>query len=108
MSSTSTGDADARLSVAKAADRLQLSIQYLHQLRFYGTGPLFEKVGGRVYYAVSDLDVWQKARLLKKEKRSKSSRQSRPKTSRRSSAAKTKRKGAKAPKRRSTPTRKAA
>lgn len=48
-----------RLLRTKEASRfLGLSIRTLEKHRTYGTGPTYRKVGGRVLYAVRDLEAW--------------------------------------------------
>jgi hypothetical protein len=46
------------LRTAEAARHLGLSGRTLEKHRCYGTGPLYRKIGGRVVYAVSDLQAW--------------------------------------------------
>ena len=41
-----------------AAVHLGLSARTLEKHRCFGTGPLFRKLGGRVVYAIVDLDAW--------------------------------------------------
>ena len=41
-----------------AAVHLGLSARTLEKHRCYGTGPLFRKLGGRIVYAITDLDAW--------------------------------------------------
>jgi predicted DNA-binding transcriptional regulator AlpA len=41
-----------------AARHTGLSASHLNQLRVYGNGPTFIKLGARVLYDVSDLDAW--------------------------------------------------
>jgi hypothetical protein len=41
-----------------AAVHLGLSPRTLEKHRSYGTGPDFRKLGGRVVYAIEDLDSW--------------------------------------------------
>lgn len=45
--------------VTKAAARfLALSPRTLEKHRVYGTGPIYRKLGGRVVYALCDLQAW--------------------------------------------------
>ena len=46
------------LRTQEAARFLGLSIRSLEKHRNYGTGPTFRKIGGRVLYAVRDLEAW--------------------------------------------------
>ena len=46
------------LKTPDAAVHLGLSPRTLEKHRCYGTGPAFRKLGGRVVYAISDLDAW--------------------------------------------------
>lgn len=41
-----------------AARLLGLSARTLEKYRCHGTGPTFRKLGGRVVYAITDLDAW--------------------------------------------------
>lgn len=41
-----------------AAVHLGLSARTLEKHRCYGTGPVFRKLGGRIVYALADLDAW--------------------------------------------------
>ena len=48
-----------RFLVTKEAARfLALSPRTLEKHRTYGTGPIYRKIGGRVVYAISDLQAW--------------------------------------------------
>ncbi|MDP0926545.1 helix-turn-helix domain-containing protein [Paracoccus onubensis] len=52
------------LRTRDAADFLGLSPRTLEKHRTYGTGPLFRKLGGRVVYAIDELEAWaDKGRL---------------------------------------------
>ncbi|HLN23922.1 MAG TPA: helix-turn-helix domain-containing protein [Patescibacteria group bacterium] len=42
----------------EAARMLGLSARTLEKYRCHGTGPVFRKLGGRVVYAVDDLETW--------------------------------------------------
>jgi len=46
------------LRTKEAADFLSLSARTLEKHRTYGTGPAYRKLGGRVVYAVDDLQGW--------------------------------------------------
>lgn len=46
------------LRTKEAAEFLSLSARTLEKHRTYGTGPDYRKLGGRVVYAVEDLQAW--------------------------------------------------
>lgn len=46
------------LRTPEAARFLSLSSRTLEKHRTYGTGPAYRKLGGRVVYAVEDLQAW--------------------------------------------------
>lgn len=46
------------LRTPEAARFLGLSDRTLEKHRTYGTGPTYRKLGGRVVYALEDLQVW--------------------------------------------------
>jgi hypothetical protein len=46
------------LRTKEAAVFLGLSPRTLEKHRTYGTGPLFRKLGGRVVYAIDELEAW--------------------------------------------------
>ena len=46
------------LRTQEAARFLGLSERTLEKHRTYGTGPTYRKLGGRVVYAVGDLEAW--------------------------------------------------
>lgn len=46
------------LRTPEAARFLGLSGRTLEKHRTYGTGPAFKKLGGRVVYALADLQAW--------------------------------------------------
>ena len=46
------------LRTQEAARLLGLSERTLEKHRTYGTGPRYSKIGGRVVYAVTDLQAW--------------------------------------------------
>ena len=46
------------LKTLDAAIHLGLSARTLEKHRCYGTGPVFRRLGGRIVYAIDDLDAW--------------------------------------------------
>ena len=46
------------LRTPEAARFLSLSGRTLEKRRIYGTGPKYRKIGGRVVYALDDLQAW--------------------------------------------------
>jgi predicted DNA-binding transcriptional regulator AlpA len=46
------------LRTKEAAHFLSLSARTLEKHRTYGTGPAYRKLGGRVVYAIADLEAW--------------------------------------------------
>lgn len=46
------------LRTPDAAVHLGLSARTLEKHRCYGTGPSYRKLGGRIVYAIADLDAW--------------------------------------------------
>lgn len=46
------------LRTCEAARLLGLSGRTLEKHRTYGTGPTYSKIGGRVVYAVADIQAW--------------------------------------------------
>jgi hypothetical protein len=46
------------LRTKEAAEFLSLSARTLEKHRTYGTGPAFRTLGGRVVYAIDDLEAW--------------------------------------------------
>ena len=46
------------LRTKEAAEFLSLSSRTLEKHRTYGTGPAYRKLGGRVVYAIDDLQAW--------------------------------------------------
>ena len=46
------------LRTKEAGHYLGLSGRTLEKHRTYGTGPRYRKIGGRVIYALSDLEAW--------------------------------------------------
>lgn len=54
-----TAELPPRLLRTKEAARfLGISLRTLEKHRTYGTGPTYRKIGGRVLYAVRDLEAW--------------------------------------------------
>ncbi|SFU22474.1 helix-turn-helix domain-containing protein [Mesorhizobium sp. YR577] len=58
MSANLTGLPPRYLRTPEAARFLGLSGRTLEKHRTYGTGPDYRKLGGRVVYAVDDLQAW--------------------------------------------------
>lgn len=58
MTDTSTPLPPRFLRTPEAARHLGLSGRTLEKHRCYGTGPVYRKIGGRVVYAVADLQAW--------------------------------------------------
>lgn len=58
MSDLSLSTSLRYLRTAEAARYLSLSPRTLEKHRTYGTGPAYRKIGGRVVYAVADLNAW--------------------------------------------------
>ena len=46
------------LRTPEAATHLGLSPRTLEKHRCYGTGPVYRRLGGRVVYAIDDLEAW--------------------------------------------------
>lgn len=46
------------LRTPDAATHLGLSPRTLEKHRCYGTGPIFRRLGGRVVYAIDELEAW--------------------------------------------------
>lgn len=46
------------LRTKEAARFIGISLRTLEKHRTYGTGPIYRKIGGRVLYAVEDLQAW--------------------------------------------------
>lgn len=53
------------LRTPEAAQFLGLSDRTLEKHRVYGTGPTYKKLGGRVVYAVEDLQAWANCGTVK-------------------------------------------
>ncbi|ODT07340.1 MAG: transcriptional regulator [Mesorhizobium sp. SCN 65-20] len=58
MNGRNTGLPPRFLRTKEAATFLSLSARTLEKHRTYGTGPAYRKLGGRVVYAVDDLQAW--------------------------------------------------
>lgn len=58
MSDPNAGLPPPYLRTPEAARFLSLSGRTLEKHRTYGTGPAYKKLGGRVVYAVDDLQAW--------------------------------------------------
>lgn len=58
MSSTPISGAHRFVRTQQAAAFLGLSHRTLEKHRTYGTGPAYRKLGGRVVYAIDDLQAW--------------------------------------------------
>ncbi len=58
MSAISTEIPPRYLRTKEAAQFLSLSARTLEKHRTYGTGPAYHKLGGRVVYAIEDLQAW--------------------------------------------------
>jgi hypothetical protein len=57
--SNSSNDLPPRLlRTPEAARYLGLSGRTLEKHRTYGTGPVYHKLGGRIVYAIEDLNIW--------------------------------------------------
>lgn len=46
------------LRTPDAALHLGLSARTLEKHRCFGTGPIYHKLGGRIVYAIAELDAW--------------------------------------------------
>jgi hypothetical protein len=57
-SSTDTAIKPRYVTTPHAAIHLGLSPRTLEKHRCYGTGPAYRKLGGRVVYAIDDLEAW--------------------------------------------------
>ncbi|MGN6144005.1 MAG: helix-turn-helix transcriptional regulator [Mesorhizobium sp.] len=58
MSATTAALPPRYLRTKEAAHFLSLSARTLEKHRTYGTGPAYHKLGGRVVYAIEDLQSW--------------------------------------------------
>ena len=57
------------LRTQEAAELLGLSGRTLEKHRTYGTGPCYRNIGGRVVYAVGDLQAWADRGLAARRRR---------------------------------------
>ena len=53
-----TGHPPRFLTTPDAAKRVGLSHRTLEKHRYFGTGPAYRRIGGRVVYSVDDLRAW--------------------------------------------------
>ena len=60
-----TGLPPRYLRTPDAARFLGISIRTMEKHRTYGTGPIYRKIGGRIVYAVDDLQAWTDAGIRK-------------------------------------------
>ncbi len=58
MSATPPAGAPRFVRTQQAAAYLGLSYRTLEKHRTFGTGPAYRKLGGRVVYAIDDLQAW--------------------------------------------------
>ena len=58
MAETAASIPQSYLRTQEAARFLGLSERTLEKHRTYGTGPTYRKLGGRVVYAVDELEAW--------------------------------------------------
>ncbi|WP_291298484.1 AlpA family transcriptional regulator [Elioraea sp.] len=58
MSATRSDPPPRYLRTPEAARFLGLSGRTLEKHRTYGTGPVYRKLGGRIVYALDDLQAW--------------------------------------------------
>ncbi|MFA7504688.1 MAG: helix-turn-helix domain-containing protein [Burkholderiaceae bacterium] len=61
MTPNSAETAPRFLRTPEAAARLGLSPRTLEKHRCFGTGPIYHKLGGRIVYAIADLEQWAAA-----------------------------------------------
>ena len=54
----------ARLKVPEAANYLGVGISTLDKMRMEGRGPRYLKIGGRVFYRLTDLDAYIEAAVI--------------------------------------------
>lgn len=60
MSSTEDKEVERLLLAPEAARILRLTVGTLAKHRVYGTGPVYRKNGGRVVYALRDVQAWSR------------------------------------------------
>ena len=53
-----------RLKVPEAANYLGVGISTLDKMRMEGRGPRYLKIGGRVFYRLTDLDAYIEAAVI--------------------------------------------
>ena len=58
MPDTKASGAPHYINTPQAAHYLGISGRTLEKHRTYGTGPVYRKLGGRIIYAVADLEIW--------------------------------------------------
>ena len=58
MPDTKASSAPHYINTPQAAHYLGISGRTLEKHRTYGTGPVYRKLGGRIIYAVADLEIW--------------------------------------------------
>ncbi|WP_312916145.1 helix-turn-helix domain-containing protein [Stenotrophomonas sp.] len=54
----------ARFRVPEAAQYLGLGVSTLDKMRMEGRGPRYLKIGGRVFYRLTDLDAYIEAAVI--------------------------------------------
>lgn len=54
------------LTAAEVAERWGVARQNLATMRYQGTGPIFTKIGGRVRYALEDVEAYEAARRFQR------------------------------------------
>lgn len=62
MDDTTSPPPRGHLSPRQAAEYLSLSQRRLDRFREEGDGPRFRRFGGRIAYAIADLDAWSAER----------------------------------------------
>jgi len=60
----STSIQTGRLKVPEAANYLGVGISTLDKMRMEGRGPRYLKIGGRVFYRLTDLDAYIEAAVI--------------------------------------------
>ena len=58
MTDSANSHSPRYLKTPAAAAHLGLAPTTLEKHRCYGTGPVFRRLGGRIVYAIDDLDSW--------------------------------------------------
>ncbi|WP_245581990.1 helix-turn-helix transcriptional regulator [Phyllobacterium phragmitis] len=64
METSLSNEAKRYLRTDEAALFLGLSVRTMEKHRCYGTGPIYRKLGGRVVYALADLEHWANRGIL--------------------------------------------